>query len=92
MWMSPNQIDVQRLRPNVVSIQSQCLASVGPSETRPGTMDFIFVIRFNEGKNRLLTTPFEVLDDDPGIIADSLIETRFCNVVRNRTHIKINNS
>ena len=55
-------------------------------------MDFIFVIRFNEGKNRLLTTPFEVLDDDPGIIADSLIETRFCNVVRNRTHIKINNS
>ena len=47
-------------------------------------MDFIFVIRFNEGKNRLLTTPFEVLDDDPGIIADSLISHRFCNVVRNR--------
>ena len=47
-------------------------------------MDFIFVIRFNEGKNRLLTTPFEVLDDDPGIIADSLIANRFCNVVRNR--------
>ena len=45
-------------------------------------MDFIFVIRFNEGKNRLLTTPFEVLDDDPGIIADSLIANRFCNVVR----------
>ena len=59
--------------------------SVGPSETRPGTLDFIFVIRFNEGKNRLLTTALAMLDDDPGKIADSLISHRFANAVRSET-------
>ena len=56
--------------------------SIGPSELQPGSLDFIFVIRFNEGKNRLLTTGFDI-EDNPGAIADNLIEMRFANAVRN---------
>ena len=67
----------------------KCLVSVGPSETRPGTLDFIFVIRFNEGKNRLLTTAFDNLNDDPGVIADSLIANRFANAVRNYSRTRV---
>ena len=55
--------------------------SIGPSETVPGTLDYIFVIRFNEGKNRLLTTAFDT-SDDPGLLAEDMIMCQFANAVR----------
>lgn len=61
---------------------AQALVSMGPSEFRPGQLDLILVVRFNEGKNRLLTAPFLGTDDLPDRIADELIGMNFINPVK----------
>jgi hypothetical protein len=60
---------------------SQALISIGPSEERPGTLDIILVLRFNEGKNRLLVSKYNDASDQPDIIVADLIREHFINVV-----------
>jgi hypothetical protein len=44
-------------------------------------LDIILVLRFNEGKNRLLVSKYNDASDQPDIIVADLIREHFINVV-----------
>ena len=61
---------------------SQAFISVGPSDTNPGKLVIIIVLRFLEGRNRIMTTEYRGAADEPNLLADDLISEKVINPVR----------